>query len=1172
LILGELAITRSDVKGKQFAPGMLILLLYVIMLYRFITLTFLLFVHPIPQVSAVEVMSEGSSLFVWMLLLYVYQDRYKRECFSLSSVKTLLVFYIAKTLQMTIILVTMWSRFFRDVEDGQPEEQLLWVYLKQMPYYGLYCLVIVYVLHQYFTREQGQGYQSLHDAEDPQARTSVYERSSIYNRLLGIWVFPILKIGKRRPIEATDADPLRKVDSSAYNEALFEGTLTQYISRKNDNYALLKAVYRAYLPEILSHTLVCTIGACLDYTGAIFILLLEAYLASDQPLWRGIALVWYMLLCKFLQTVSNSQFRFGIGILGLHLRAGIGSAIYNKGLKVSPASVAASQQPGAEAQFTYAQVTNLMQVDLERINVAIPYAIRVVVVPLQWGIGLYLMFTSLGHVAASSGLGCIILLFVLNFWIAREISKVQKTGMEKRDIRTKAVTELLTNMKVLKLYNWETKLGERVNESREEELQSVRKFLNLQMALIFLNWGSRGYMMMSIIDAISATGSYLTPSEIFAGLSVISVLNMGIRMIPDIISNFMQMLVSMKRIQDYLQVDEVEDNNDRAKGLENANFAIGMKESSFTWAKPHTSPSGQILNTQMTLRNINLWVKKGELVAIVGKVGAGKSSLLESIIGSMNFLRLNDQAYSFVNGSVAYANQVAWIQNTSIRNNILFGNPYDEDRYNEVLHYCRLRADLGILPGGDQTEIGEKGINLSGGQKARVAIARAVYADAEIMLLDDSLSAVDADVGSKIFNDCIRGYCRNKTRVLVTHGQQYLPSCNLVVVMKDGEIIEQGSHQELVEQNGYYVNQFLQSLDHHEDEDKPSSTEAKPEEAVQEKAKPAEQKKIIEAEDRAVGRVGWGVYKTYTRYLGGYKIILGIVSAMVCWQVNRMYADIYLSDWTDDSEAQQDQMLEEHLIIFNIATLTVNIFVLIRLIITFSAGLNAARKLFSQALSSLLNAPINTYYDVTPTGRILNRLTKDQSNVEFVLINMMGAFIGQTFTVALSICICAYVVPYVLILVPIGAFLAKKIQSLYIATSRELTRLGKAYAESISRSPIVQNFSETIAGATIIRAFSYQKQFTERNKHLLDTNSEIFFMKNGCDNWLGIFLELVANLVLTLSGFYIVCSRGSIEAGLAGLTLSYAVTLPLDVNWLILTSSALENSMVSVERLDSLTR
>jgi ATP-binding cassette subfamily C (CFTR/MRP) protein 1 len=301
-------------------------------------------------------------------------------------------------------------------------------------------------------------------------------------------------------------------------------------------------------------------------------------------------------------------------------------------------------------------------------------------------------------------------------------------------------------------------------------------------------------------------------------------MNLWIRLLPDILTNALQMLVSLKRIQDYLQANEIENYNNSAKALQNPEVAIGMKNCNFTWAKQAAGANGELRETQSALKNINIKVKKGELIAVVGKVGAGKSSLLESIIGSMGFLRLNDRAFSFVNGSIAYSTQVPWIQNATIRDNILFGNAFDEPKYEQVLHYCRLKDDLKILPGGDQTEIGEKGINLSGGQKARVAMARAVYAESDILLLDDSLSAVDAEVGSKIFKKCIKGYCKHRTRVLVTHAQQYLPYVDRIIVLKDGEVIEQGSHSELVELNGYYLNEFLHELDHPQLQKQTSST------------------------------------------------------------------------------------------------------------------------------------------------------------------------------------------------------------------------------------------------------------------------------------------------------------------------------------------------------------
>jgi ABC-type multidrug transport system fused ATPase/permease subunit len=436
----------------------------------------------------------------------------------------------------------------------------------------------------------------------------------------------------------------------------------------------------------------------------------------------------------------------------------------------------------------------------------------------------------------------------------------------------------------------------------------------------------------------------------------------------------------------------------------------------------------------------------------------------------MIMIKETDSSYMFVLGRVSYISQESWIQNTTIKNNILFGSDFDEAKYRQVIDASQLGPDLDILPGGDLTEIGEKGINLSGGQKSRVSIARAAYADTDVVLLDDPLSAVDAHVGREIFNRCIRKYMSGKTRILVTNGQQFLPYVDRIVVMDNGQIIEQGTYQELTESNSFFRENILVSLKVELDEE--ISTQKAPEEIKKTEAK-SSQKNIIEAEDRAVGRVSWNVYSTYVKYSGGWLVVFFAFIFMMLWMADRMYTDIFLSEWTDASSQEQEENFTYYVVFYSLAAFSVNLFILVRLFITTSSGIRAAKTIFTKQLIALLNAPVNKFYDVTPSGRIMNRLSKDQAVIDGQLLMAINGMIGQVFTVFSIIVICSYVVPWVLIIVPISMFMSYKIQRFYLHSSRELMRL-----ESISRSPIVQNFSETISGSETIRAYNYEDIFT----------------------------------------------------------------------------------------------
>lgn len=278
-----------------------------------------------------------------------------------------------------------------------------------------------------------------------------------------------------------------------------------------------------------------------------------------------------------------------------------------------------------------------------------------------------------------------------------------------------------------------------------------------------------------------------------------------------------------------------------------------------------------------------------------------------------------------------------------------------------------------------------------------------------------------------------------------------------------------------------------------------------------------------------------------------------------------MYSDIFLSEWTDEDSDDQQNNLKYNIIIYSIITSTINIFTFLRLLVTYTNGLTAAQRIFENMISALVNAPINKFYDVTPTGRILNRLSKDQNTIDAQLIGSLNFSIGQAFQVFSVVCMVSYVIPYLLLVIPIVLFLALKVRQFYLSSSRELVRL-----EFISRSPIIHHFSETVSGLSVIRAFGYQSKFSQKNANLSNSNLAVYFQQQACNCWLSITLELISDTILAIAAYIIVGSKGWITPGFAGLALSYGITIPDNIFNFISASSLLENSMISVERAQNL--
>ena len=405
------------------------------------------------------------------------------------------------------------------------------------------------------------------------------------------------------------------------------------------------------------------------------------------------------------------------------------------------------------------EITNYVSVDAQRIVTTTPYLHGMWGAPYMVCLAIFFLYQELGA-SAFAGVGVLVLLIPFNVWSMRVTEQLQETQLKAKDERIKLVNEALTGMKVLKLYAWENPFMKRIEDIRNGEIFTLRKAANIWAFLNFTFACSPFLVTVAIFAvyvALDPIGHVLTAEKIFVTISLFNLIRIPLIMFPFSIFETTKMFVSINRINKFLQAEEL-DPNTVSDRLEKEQNCIEMKNASFSWggdvnSDTHEDASGVSSDgensPQVVLNNINLGVKKGSLVAVVGVVGSGKSSLLSAMLGEMQ----RTEGAVNVKGKVAYVSQQAWIQNMTLRDNILFRADYMEDKYNKILEACALNADLDVLPGGDKTEIGENGINLSGGQKQRISLARAVYSDSEIYLFDDPLSAVDAHVGKHIFNE-----------------------------------------------------------------------------------------------------------------------------------------------------------------------------------------------------------------------------------------------------------------------------------------------------------------------------------------------------------------------------------------------------------------------------------
>ncbi|XP_013391801.1 multidrug resistance-associated protein 1-like [Lingula anatina] len=565
--------------------------------------------------------------------------------------------------------------------------------------------------------------------------------------------------------------------------------------------SLVKVIAKVY-GSILTKAILCK----LVYDGLQFVapqlqgLMIRFTEDVDDPEWHG----YLYTVAFFLTGLTGSFFYHQLFHLsmttGMRLKSALIGAVYKKALTMSNE---------ARQESTVGEIVNLMSVDAQRVQDVMGYLWMFVSAPVQIALALWLLYQQLEG-AIFAGLAVMVLLIPINGVVATKLRKLQVANLKMKDSRIKLMNEVLSGIKVLKLYAWELSFKEKISEIRQKELALLKRSAYLQAVTVFC------FTCAPVLVTLASFATYvlidsknvLTAEKTFVSLSLFNILRFPINMLPMMISFVVQANVSIKRLSNFLCNEDIDPNN--VHHNPNARHPIEIRNGKFSWSK----------GDRVVLEDVNLEVPDGKLVAVVGQVGAGKSSLLSAILGEMQKV----EGSVNLKGSVAYVAQQAWIQNATLKDNILFGRQEMRKKYEEVVDACALRPDLDILPGGEMTEIGEKGINLSGGQKQRVSLARAVYNDADVYLLDDPLSAVDSHVGKHLFESVIgpKGLLRKKTRVLVTHGLQWLEKCDQIVVLLDGRISETGTYEELLSHNGAFA-QFLKTyLTQADDEDEES--------------------------------------------------------------------------------------------------------------------------------------------------------------------------------------------------------------------------------------------------------------------------------------------------------------------------------------------------------------
>jgi ATP-binding cassette subfamily C (CFTR/MRP) protein 1 len=562
-------------------------------------------------------------------------------------------------------------------------------------------------------------------------RPCPYGRASIFGLVTFSWMNPVFAIGYKKPLEKNDVPDVDGKDSAEFLSDSFKKIIDDVERRHGlSTSSIYRAMFLFMRRKAMINAGFAVLSASASYVGPSLINDLVKFLGGQRQygLRRGYILAVAFLSAKVVETIAQRQWIFGARQLGMRLRAGLISHIYQKGLRLSCSS---------RQKHTSGEIINYMSVDIQRITDVIWYTNYIWMLPIQLSLAVYVLHKNLG-VGAWAGLAATLTIMACNIPLTRMQKRLQGKIMVAKDNRMKATTEVLRSMKILKLQAWDMKYLQKLEALRGEEYNWLWKSVRLSALTTFIFWGSPAFISSITFGSCILMGIPLTAGTVLSALATFRMLQDPIFTLPDLLSVFAQGKVSADRVAKYLEEEELKCDAVIEVPRNETDYDVEIDHGIFSWELETTSP---------TLTDVDLKVKRGMKVAICGMVGSGKSSLLSSILGEMPKL----DGTVRVSGSKAYVPQTAWILSGNIRENILFGNPYDKEKYEKIIKACALTKDFELFANGDLTEIGERGINMSGGQKQRIQIARSLYEDADIYLFDDPFSAVDAHTGSHLF-------------------------------------------------------------------------------------------------------------------------------------------------------------------------------------------------------------------------------------------------------------------------------------------------------------------------------------------------------------------------------------------------------------------------------------
>ncbi|XP_067123925.1 ATP-binding cassette sub-family C member 4-like [Centruroides vittatus] len=1008
-------------------------------------------------------------------------------------------------------------------------------------------------------------------------KSSPLDSAGVFSRAFFCWLFPIIIKGTKRFLKEEDLYETSKYHTSEYLGNMLQIEWNKELQKRNPN--VLKALLRFVGWKFLAMILLTLIQETAVVAGQVHLLGLTVHYFDNRLEWNQYNI--YLTVAGFFGLVAIYMFAYNMNVImaelfGMKLKIAFCTIIYRKATRLSFSSLEKSN---------VGQMVNLIANDVSRFqncNYGITYLFTngfliITTIALLWQ---YYGWTIL------IGFLAIFLFIPIQFALSKLYSKFRLQAAVLGDKRLNLLNEMIADMRLIKMYTWELPYAALIEKTREKEMKKVRKFIYARGIATIMSYPISKLFTSLTYLAFFLNGGQLTAQNVLVTMTVsMYVFLSTVNKFSLAINYATEILISLKRLQAFLLLQEKEN---RTLKVEEATsklteYGIWMNNVTATWRK----------ETNPTLNDISINVQPGELLTVIGPVGSGKTSFLMSILGEIPVSSGN----VIVKGKIAYASQEAWVFNESIRENILFGEEYQEEKYKTVLHITALEKDISFFPKGDLTIVGERGVIMSGGQKARINLARALYLDADIFLLDDPLSAVDVPVAKHIFEKCIMEYLKDKICILVTHQVQFLNSASKILVLNKEkseiignyntidnlEMFTRISSDKKIAENSIELETGLLN-----DDEIIENTQTDMSDNIEDtnNSNMENENKNTPRDDEEVGTIGISVYKEYLNAGASFffKIFLllmlvvaqSVVTISDYWLVKwlhnkRIYTEIvdnvvnmtFNSTIFNNSEDKGLYNSEEYNVYVYFGLICAVFFTtLLSALLLYNFFIAASLELHKNMFRCIIRTPIS-FLDNNPVGKILNRFSKDVNNVDDLLPNYIQTSLKGFFLIAGMCVLQAILCPYVLLLTFVLSILFYAMWTIYSRVLKSIKLM-----EGKSRSPVFSHLSVSLYGLTTIRAFKAENKFISTFNEYQDKHTATWIIYIALSQCVWIYGNIICYINVVITVIIFCLSIYSDDAGSQiGLVMNYGVLFIVYFPGVIKHTSEVNFQMNSVKRI-----